>query len=654
MIKVKNAVIMLLCAAMLCAMMAGCGAGNTPSSVTSSSTTNKPTGPKKTAYTVQLVTKSGRPVADAHVAVYADEALTQHLTTIHADKEGLATYTGEQGATYYMVPDDKLVERGFVPAPYYTVTEAFTALVLEIKLPESNRDVKLGDIMCDLDLEDWNGNRFLLSERIATGKPCIIWAVRTDGSSELMTQLQKLYVEYGDQLDILVVTDQNDSRNIKQLWRESGATFPAADVSVYSHKWMGINEILVIDRYGRLALEEIFASRADWETLQAIADYFTDENYLQDRVFEDTTKLWDYLDNLKYTEEATYRVKVVDGNGNPLSGVGVYLAYRNHNFLEQTDEHGIASWTLQQRDDLIAYLMGDSGTLAPYIIENQGPFAPGTTEKTIVRRDREIVTYTLKTVDIHGNPVPGVQFTKFLDDSQAYYTDENGFAQWEGMDVDNPCKVWGNQLPEGYVLDSFTREGNTFTALLRPIVTYTIKVVDENGNPMRNMHVRLISEQDSDSESTDANGEVRLKMGENSYTVKISNIFRMDDVDDYYDQIFQLPMGQTEATFVWVDEIVTYKFKVVDKDGNPIAGLDIDVLMEQTNATSYPHEKTDKNGEATIRMRKGKHKVSVTRIDWDFTGEGETVQWLYGTFELDDEQTEFTFVVGEPEKVENP
>jgi hypothetical protein len=80
----------------------------------------------------------------------------------------------------------------------------------------------------------------------------------------------------------------------------------------------------------------------------------------------------------------------------------------------------------KQRDDLIAYLMGDSGTLAPYIIENQGPFAPGTTEKTIVRRDREIVTYTLKTVDIHGNPVPGVQFSKFLDDSQAYYTDENG------------------------------------------------------------------------------------------------------------------------------------------------------------------------------------------------------------------------------------
>jgi hypothetical protein len=281
--------------------------------------------------------------------------------------------------------------------------------------------------------------------------------------------------------------------------------------------------------------------------------------------------------------------------------VGVYLAYRNHSFLEQTDEHGIASWTLQQRDDLIAYLMGDSGTLAPYIIENQGPFAPGTTEKTIVRRDREIVTYTLKTVDIHGNPVPGVQFSKFLDDSQAYYTDENGFAQWEGMDVDNPCKVWGNQLPEGYVLDSFTREGNAFTALLRPIVTYTIKVVDENGNPMQNMHVRLISEQDSDSERTDANGEVRLKLGENSYTVKISNIFRMDDVDDHYDQIFQLPMGQTEATFVWVDETVTYTFKVVDKDGNLIAGLDIDVLMEQTNAASYPHEKTDKNGEAAIQ-----------------------------------------------------
>jgi hypothetical protein len=103
-----------------------------------------------------------------------------------------------------------------------------------------------------------------------------------------------------------------------------------------------------------------------------------------------------------------------------------------------------------------------------------------------------------------------------------------------------------------------------------------------------------------------------------------------------------------------VDETVTYTFKVVDKDGNPIVGLDIDVLMEQTNAASYPHAKTDKNGEATIRMRKGKHKVSVTLVEWDFAGDGEAVQWLYGTFELDDEQTEFTFVVGEPEKVETP
>ncbi len=660
--KWKNSMIIVVCMALLCAMLAGCQSSvldtqSTPMENIAADSTPQSTAPTQTTdpeqpeikddgvRTVRLITEGGMVIDDTHISVYADEALTQFLTTIHTDKEGVATCSGKPGATYYMVIDYRVADRGFVPAPYYTVSEAFTELVLEIKLPTKDRDVKLGDIMCDIDLEDWNGNQFLLSECIAEGKPCIIWGAWTTESGELMSQLQRLYEEYDDRLEILVVTNRIDDRNIKQVWKESGATFPAANVNIYTHRWVGVNEIMVIDRYGRLAMEEMFASSMDQETLQAIADYYTNEDYRQDRVFQNATKMWDYLDSLKYTEEATYRVKVEDGNGNPLTGIGVFVSYRGHSFLEKTDEQGIASWTLQQRDDLIAYLMGDSGTLAPYIIENEGPFAPGSTEKTIIRRDREIVTFTLKTVDIHGNPVAGVQFVKFEDDFQEYYTDENGFAQWEALDVEYPCEIWENQLPKGYTLDSFTREGNTFTALMRPIITYTVKVLKENGEPLVNAMVSLSGSVDFDSTSTDINGIATLSLPEDHYEVEVTH-FSFRDGEEIWTQKYEIVEGQTEATFTWIDDTVIYKVKVVDADGKPVANVRVDIYIENMDGT-IPTVRTDTNGEATFRVRERRYIIWVYG---DFDADGSYIS--YGTFEFPEGETEVVIVIGEPERIE--
>ena len=665
--KWKNSMIIVVCMALLCAMLAGCQSSvldtqSTPMENIAADSTPQSTAPTQTTdpeqpeikddgvRTVRLITEGGMVIDDTHISVYADEALTQFLTTIHTDKEGVATCSGKPGATYYMVIDYRVADRGFVPAPYYTVSEAFTELVLEIKLPTKDRDVKLGDIMCDIDLEDWNGNQFLLSECIAEGKPCIIWGAWTTESGELMSQLQRLYEEYDDRLEILVVTNRIDDRNIKQVWKESGATFPAANVNIYTHRWVGVNEIMVIDRYGRLAMEEMFASTMDQETLQAIADYYTDENYQQDRVFKGTTKMWDYLDSLKYTEEATYRVKVVDGNGNPLAGVGVFVSYRSHSFLEKTDEQGVASWTLQQRDDLIAYLMGDSGSLAPYIIENEGPFAPGSTEKTIIRRDREIVTFTLKTVDIHGNPVAGVQFVKFEDDFQVCYTDENGFAQWEALDVDYSCTVGEDHVPEGYALDSFTREGNTFTALFRPIVTYTVRILKEDGKPFVGANVWLLGSIESDSGYTDGNGIVTLSLPEDHYEVRVDNLLDCDDGEEIWTQKYEIVEGQTEATFIWVDDTVNYKVKVVDKNGNPINKIEVEIWEE--NMDGYiPTVKTDENGEAIFKARVRQYTIILFIVVADDSAEGGCRVFSYGTFTFSGDETEVVIEVGEPEEV---
>ena len=173
------------------------------------------------------------------------------------------------------------------------------------------------------------------------------------------------------------------------MWQSKGVTFPGVGVYRYGMEWANASDIVVIDRYGRMAMIEKKDRRIDEETLQAIVDYFIDPNYRQDQVFASVVDFWEYLDSQTYTEEATYQVKVVDGNGKPLPGVQLVASYRFTKVLAETDEQGIATFTLPKRDDISVELSGDYGMLASYIIENDGLFEPGSTEKTIIRRERE-------------------------------------------------------------------------------------------------------------------------------------------------------------------------------------------------------------------------------------------------------------------------
>ena len=386
-----------ICAVLLCAGLVGCketgpgtsGTSSTPIATDPAPSTTHSTVPVELTYTVKLVTRGGMPLEKTSIAIYEDADCTQLITFVHTDENGIATYTGLSGSTYYMVPDEALQEKGFVLQTHYAVTEACSELVLDTMPSIKNYNAKLGDVMCELDFTDWKGERFVLSERMKLRKPCIIYNPRTDYSDELLALLQKVYEKYSNRLEVLLFTNKGTNEQIEWIWQYKDVTFPGIGAYRYGMDWVYASDIVVVDRYGRMAMIEKTDRRIDEETLQAIVDYYIDPNYRQDQVFASVMDFWEYLDSQTYTEEATYRVKVVDGDGNPLPGVLLVASYRFKKVMAETDEQGIATFTLPKRDDIFVELSGDYGMLASYIIENDGLFEPGSTEKTIIRRERD-------------------------------------------------------------------------------------------------------------------------------------------------------------------------------------------------------------------------------------------------------------------------
>ena len=592
--------------------------------------------------TVRLVTEGGMIMGDRHIVVYADEAMSERITTIHTDADGMATFKGEPGGVYYMAADKEMEEEGFFNKGVYQVKDAYTELVLEIRLKQFAAKYEVGDIIGQLDKVDWNGNQFRLSDCMAAGKPCIIASVRTDISYETLQRLQKIYEEFGDRLEILLFSGQQDTANMGWAKHEN-ITFPGVGIKNCGLRWDRIADFIVVDRYGRIVLLENIESRMDEDTLRAIAEYYTDENYIQDRVFANTVEMWRYLDSLKYTETATYQVKVVGKNGEPLAGVSVTASYRNYSSTVQTNQLGIATWELPVREDIMVTFYENTDH---YVMENQGYFEPGTTEKTMVKYEKDILTYTIRAVDIHGNPVAGVPFME-AEGWEWRYTDENGMAQFDYHDAENPFYIGKGEIMKGYYLDSVSREGTVFTVLMRALVTYTVKVVDEQGVPMRDMFVKLKSELKAESDETDGQGIVTLEMPEDDYAVTLSNIYSNDDIYDRYNQYFEITAQQREITLVWVDQTVSYTIKVVDRNGNPVANAEIEVLMEQDDG-SAPYVVLDENGTVTIRMRPGRHKIGVSKLE---IKDGSYTYTYYGSFEIEEGQTEIVIVIGDPVSV---
>lgn len=546
-----------LCLALLCGAVTGCVSSGLEKPTTSTEPATQPTMPSTAptepddgSRTVLLTTQGGMVLKNMTITIYADAALTQPVKKSSTDGGGMAYFQLEPGSVYYAVSQGRF---GFEEPEAVVVTEALTHIQLVSKLvdPEERRYLQLGDIMYDLDCIDLDYKPYRLADAMSAGKHTIFLQVKDDAylKDEVFLWLKQVHENYADQFDVVLVCHANAVNAVKRKANAFGVTCPI--VEIYKNRdWIFLSHVTVVDQYGMLVFSE-WTQQINQETMDSLVTYFTREDY-QQRLFESGRQLLDYMDSLQAGEEVTYRVTVVDGNGEPLRNIRLKVSYEHDTLQVQTNAQGVASWTMYPRDDIEVTFNRNDLDYRLYIFENEGLFEAGTTEKTMVLRDVETVSYTVRVMDTAGNPqkAPCIRTIPY---DQVLWPDENGLIQWEGVELEEPFTV-DQTVPNGYLFGGVTREGNVFTIWLDPIVTRYITVVDANGNPLDGVWVYLYEEGNEEavgSGVTMNDGVAKIYAKAGAFTVEI---FDKEFVDGtWYKKeygTFELEEGVTEITFV--------------------------------------------------------------------------------------------------------
>ena len=119
---------------------------------------------------------------------------------------------------------------------------------------------------------------------------------------ELMLQLQQVYELFGKKVEILLYTSYESAPVMRKLAAEAGITFPVASAGYYNPDWFFHNGILVVDRYGLLAMKAS-VTYVDETLVEAIVSYFLDDHYRQERVFADWREFLAYMESLQSAQK---------------------------------------------------------------------------------------------------------------------------------------------------------------------------------------------------------------------------------------------------------------------------------------------------------------------------------------------------------------
>lgn len=639
--------IALLCVMLLCVALAGCDDGETTTSGTqqdpstapttgSTEPTTEPTVPDDGTRTLLLTTQGDLPLVGTNITVYSDAELTQRLTVLRSDEQGMVTFQGEPGSSYYAVVDSIF---GYIVDSSYVLETPMTQIRLACDLvdPKHQRNLELGDIMYDLDCTDWNGNPYRLADAMEAGKASIILQISHVGDREaqVLSWFQTVYETYGDKLDVVLLCKPDGEYELKEKAAALGLTYPGVTVRQNSD-WLCFAHVMVVDRYGMLVLMD-YVAMADQPTIDGIVRYFTAENY-QQRLFEDGTQLLDYLDSLQPTEQVTYTVKLVDDAGTPLEGIHLQLCYPRRSVMAVTDDQGVATWIVNKRDDYRVEVTNGNEILEAYIREDDGTFAPGSTEKTIVLRRRQMTTYTIHAVDTDGKPVPGVKLWQH-DGVQSLVTDASGVAQWQDLERETPYYHDHREfVPQGYLYSHTEQNGTEYTLVFVKLYRYTVQIVDEAGKPKDWMTIRYCVGDYIGSDMTDIDGWVTFWAPEGDITLEVTELLSQ------YSKTFEIPFGQAETVLVWALETVEYRVWLVWADGTPAQYLTVELI--RADGSSGGSDGSGSEGYASFQALPREWTIYVCGESWQ---DGQLVMVEYGVFDFPEGETEVTIVLNTQE-----
>ena len=148
----------------------------------------------------------------------------------------------------------------------------------------------------------------------------------------------------------------------------------------------------------------------------------------------------------------------------------------------------------------------------------------------------EDVTYTATLVDQNGDPVENAIVMLYFEsgDSLPCPTDANGKASYKGDKKIVSAAVFS--IPNGYEFSKVAqnqkvdlKDGKVTITITKKAVqgtNYTIRVVDQNGNPVANVYVQMCESEDKclTPIKTNANGEAVYTQPESEYKAAITSL----------------------------------------------------------------------------------------------------------------------------------
>jgi len=144
-------------------------------------------------------------------------------------------------------------------------------------------------------------------------------------------------------------------------------------------------------------------------------------------------------------------------------------------------------------------------------------------------------------------------------------------------------------------------------------VTYTVTVVDENGKPMKGAEITFSPAGSMDIPfETEDNGTVSYKTAK-ALTAKLTGIpsgYKSAQLNK--DIIFD---DNGNATIV-LSKMPPYVVKVVDQDGNPVAGVKVQMCDKYCVSFNAP---TDANGQTSTDYREGNFRAQILELPEGYT-----------------------------------
>ena len=174
--------------------------------------------------------------------------------------------------------------------------------------------------------------------------------------------------------------------------------------------------------------------------------------------------------------------------------------------------------------------------------------------------------------------------------------------------------------------------------------TYTVTIVDGDNNPVEGVKLTITDGKSFPVVTTDANGKASTSLPEGTVSVMITSLpdkyEKPDKVSGVYHGVFA--KGSTELTIKVEEKTVEgndYVVRVVDQDGNPVIGIEVQLCYNGICAAGVP---TDEYGEISAKIdTDAKIDVKLYPLD-GYTLPAANADGYHAAIEVGDTEIEIT------------